>query len=103
MKERPILFSAPMVRAILEGRKTQTRRVIKCNHAHVMWNPIVVNGYGGWCDEHGQPTPCPYGKPGDRLWVRETWNWFDPDEIPEVRRGRRAPFTGYSENRVEFE
>lgn len=50
MKERPILFSAPMVRAILEGRKTQTRRVIK-----------------------GEGRVCPQGQPGDRLWVRETF------------------------------
>ena len=51
MKSRPILFSGPMVRAILDGKKTQTRRLIK-------W-PVVG--------------PCPYGVPGDRLWVRETW------------------------------
>ena len=73
MKERPILFSAPMVRAILAGLKTATRRVVKGNHGRVLWNSIVVNGYGGWCDEHGRPVPCPYGQPGDRLWVRETF------------------------------
>ena len=73
MKERPILFSAPMVRAILAGRKTQTRRAVKGSPGRVTWSPIVLNGYGGWCDEHGRPAPCPYGKPGDRLWVRETW------------------------------
>lgn len=49
MKERPILFSAPMVRAILNGSKTQTRRVAK---------GLIA---------------CPYGKPGDQLWVREAW------------------------------
>lgn len=93
MRERPILFSAPMVRAILEGRKTMTRRVVKLRHgADVVvtngqvWKPARVD-YAGYVD-------CPYGQVGDRLWVRETWNWFDPDEIPEVRRGRRAPFTG---------
>jgi hypothetical protein len=53
MKERPILFSTPMVSAILEGRKTQTRRILK--------NPEV------------SMQNCPYGKPGDLLWVRETW------------------------------
>jgi len=81
MKERPILFSAPMVRAILEGRKTVTRRVVKpqpparndminaayCGHPN-LWLP---NG------SIGADTPrewkCPYGQPGDRLWVRETW------------------------------
>lgn len=85
MKERSILFSAPMVRAILEGRKTQTRRVVKDRHIDAAPPACFFQ----WLRER-----CPYGKPGDRLWVRETWNWFDPDEIPEVRRGRRAPFTG---------
>lgn len=62
--ERPILFRAPDIRAILEGRKTQTRRIVKCG--------FEVDG-----DESGQGfvprSPCPYGLPGDRLWVRETW------------------------------
>lgn len=69
MKEHPIIFSGPMVRAILEGRKTMTRRVIKGNHKAL---DILPNG--------GIPAEiimekmyhCPYGQPGDRLWVRET-------------------------------
>lgn len=72
MKERPILFSGPMVRAILEGRKTMTRRAVKLRHgADVVvvngqvWKPARVD-YAGYVD-------CPYGQPGDRLWVRETW------------------------------
>lgn len=81
MKERPILFSGPMVRAILDGRKTQTRRVIKGEHTNVFWNSIVVNGYGGWTNEHGSPVRCPYGKPGDRLWVRETFSYRDYGDI----------------------
>jgi hypothetical protein len=74
MKERPILFSAPMVRAILAGTKTQTRRVMKPQ-------PLSVDGgvpFGNapkWA--HAEPGSavmrCPYGKRGDRLWVRETW------------------------------
>jgi hypothetical protein len=65
MKERPILFSAPMVRALLDGSKTQTRRVVKPRDL-------------AWMDEHqglreaNNATRCPYGQPGDRLWVRET-------------------------------
>lgn len=66
-----------MVRAILEGRKTQTRRVVKMRGYEIdekegrAW-PYRMN----WA--HGDPDgsewmPCPYGKPGDRLWVRETW------------------------------
>lgn len=70
MKERPILFSAPMVRAILEGRKTQTRRVVK--------PPVIVHSVTGEClanlDSTGPRRPCPYGQPGDRLWVRETFS-----------------------------
>ena len=73
MAERPILFSGEMVRAILEGRKTQTRRVIKPQPSGgVRWNAVVLNGYGGWTDGHGAPLRCPYGQPGDKLWVRET-------------------------------
>jgi len=65
MKERPILFSAPMVRAILEGRKTQTRRILKSQGKK-------AGHYAGWVLPEYR-TDCPYGQPGDRLWVRETW------------------------------
>ena len=68
-KERPILFSGPMVRAILEGRKTQTRRVIR--------NPGRLDGLMLAGEE---PDWCPYGGKGDRLWVRETWQEFDRRE-----------------------
>lgn len=89
VRERPILFSGPMVRAILEGRKTQTRRPMKLQPPDE-WAPI---GVGRYCptvvDRHGEEVPgeeifgvydedwgdaCPYGGPGDRLWVREAWN-----------------------------
>lgn len=65
MKERPILFSAPMVRAILEGRKTQTRRVAKEFTGNGNLDAILKR----FPNQEG----CPYGQPGDRLWVRETW------------------------------
>jgi hypothetical protein len=66
VREKPILFSGPMVKAILEGRKTQTRRVIKPqpDYFEVMGQPI------SW--DKGALNP-PYGKIGDRLWVRETF------------------------------
>ena len=68
---KPIIFNAEMVRAILDGRKTQTRRIIKGDHNKVYWNPIVVGKHGGWTNEHGYHVPCPYGKVGDKLWVKE--------------------------------
>lgn len=88
MAEKPILFSGEMVRALLEGRKTQTRRVMNPQPSSefspiaVEWyEPVVVdrNGeeipgsaiYGVYDVEEGYR--CPYGAPGDRLWVRETW------------------------------
>jgi hypothetical protein len=94
MRERPILFSAPMVRAILEGRKTQTRRVVKPQPEYdgdyfggftdsVNKRGAISGGYvlktkkattsiasfnlGAYSDM------SPYGKPGDRLWVREAF------------------------------
>ncbi len=70
-KSHPIIFSAPMVRAILDGRKTQTRRVIKSNSGprpdNVSW---CAARFDWWCDPGGWIN-CPYGRPGDQLWVRE--------------------------------
>ncbi|MBJ2265150.1 hypothetical protein [Pseudomonas sp. MF6787] len=80
IKERPILFSAPMVRAILDGRKTVTRRAIKVQpHIDASGNFCVgssnygQDGYGKPVTKHFVNGCCPYGKPGDRLWVRETF------------------------------
>ena len=76
MKERPILFSASMVRAILEGRKTMTRRVATKIKAPKVWTmPNGIDSFWNvnpcWRETPGEL--CPYGQPGDRLWVRETW------------------------------
>ncbi|PYY88071.1 hypothetical protein DNK59_10465 [Pseudomonas sp. TKO26] len=80
IKERPILFSGPMVRAILEGRKTVTRRAISdklTNRFDEPRGPVeVATGYPFVeCDEGYSPALdlCSYGRSGDRLWVRETW------------------------------
>jgi hypothetical protein len=96
MRERPILFSSEMVRAILDGRKTQTRRVIKPQPIDVDLVEILCGNkvhYRRPTDDPmieealklpeyqvrsviaGLKENCPYGKPGDRLWVRETWAW----------------------------
>lgn len=119
-----------MVRALLEGRKTQTRRAFKPGRPvaptakldglaqvdgnmfarfHTPWADVVKAM--GWREN---PAPswsvettavrCPYGVPGDRLWVKETWNYFDPDPGPDgdlevvgaerFARGKRAPWSG---------
>ncbi len=84
MKEHPILFSAPMVRAILEGRKTQTRRVVKL--------PVRCPDTGAQlagCELSLEPKHvieriCPYGTVGDRLWVRETWSKAKSCNVDEL-------------------
>lgn len=90
-RERPILFSTPMVRAILDGRKTQTRRVIKpqpeqCGFGQnaavrpyctgTDW-PVAYYEMRGACWNSSKPIKCPHGQPGSRLWVRETWASID--------------------------
>lgn len=129
MRERPILFSAPMVRALLDGTKTQTRRALRpqppqdAPMTHVgKYAPALV-------DRHGEMYPgpdvfgvefddgsdgrwclmCPYGAPGDRLWVRETlrntptpkgWS-YDADGEPVVlRRGDRAAAVSWAHHKV---
>lgn len=83
-KERPILFSGEMVRAILNGRKTQTRRAVKSPYSsdgpfqwvstpEGFYGCLDLSGDGFDVDGKPQVFACPYGVPGDRLWVRETW------------------------------
>lgn len=85
MSEKPILFSGAMIRAILDGRKTQTRRIVKMQpptDKHVLARCVSSTdkrseGKLRWITPDGSEGtgffPCPYGQPGDRLWVRETW------------------------------
>jgi hypothetical protein len=86
MRERPILFNPPMIRAVLDGRKTQTRRVVKPELPPEALAPVCESGWWMWQRFNaerrhfdGKTTDklwdqrCPYGQPGDRLWVRETW------------------------------
>lgn len=86
MKERPILFSAPMVRALLAGTKTQTRRIVKARDLE-------------WMDVHqGLREPdnaerCPYGQPGDRLWVRENFARIDGQTRPWIETDYQATYT----------
>lgn len=90
MKERPILFSAPMVKAILESRKTQTRRVVKNVKLLEYLNSNTIEGpiqlFSAEDCDHPISDLCPYGQPGDRLWVRETWAARpDMDGLPPSR------------------
>jgi len=91
MKSRPILFSAPMVRAILDGTKTQTRRIAKLTDSGRVKEP---GGSRNWHPEDPNASlASPYGQPGSLLWVKETWAAQDrklrtakPTEIPEHER-----------------
>lgn len=109
MKARPILFSSSMIRAMQAGQKTQTRRGVKlptsrAEHLRGEWEASTVGG-GGCRDKAGNPVPeqvciwnnrvgttliCPYGQPGDLLWVRETWA---PYAEKENHRYSRDGFT----------
>lgn len=83
--ERPILFSAPMVRALLDGRKTQTRRVLKLPASlagadlasaypdDALWGAFGNGGMKVMLGEEMRRLRCPYGQPVDTLWVREAW------------------------------
>jgi hypothetical protein len=76
---RPILFSAPMVRAILAGTKTQTRRVVKGERAsRGMESGWFLKPYGFLDNGQFAKAACPYGQPGDRLWVRESGRLYLP-------------------------
>ena len=140
VKSRPILFSGAMVRALLDGSKTQTRRVVKNfpeyekgtiapqekrgepkkheapyfdnyrNGKKTETNPRGESENWCWWDEYDRMgngwLKCPYGKPGDRLWVREAW-WHRKTEFIEqagfeggmiVRMENGQP-SGFHENR----
>jgi len=116
IKERPILFTGPMVRAILDGRKTQTRRIVKLTEGlpDAEW---VVARAGYWslkremskdhpdygkrlscntiCVEH---VKCPYGEPGEQLWVRES---FCADFKPMIYQAT-ANYSTYGGERVKY-
>jgi hypothetical protein len=91
MKESPILFSGPMVRAIPEGRKTQTRRVLPRKYADWIDEsrtpedikagyPFVCGFLGGDEECISAVRLCPFGQPGDRLWVKEAFRpWHESD------------------------
>lgn len=126
MKERPILFSAAMVRALLAGTKTQTRRIVKPVKFYPDFGCAVGQVGGAW--KYGSPAAlglrergdhwsvvlkgdvlqrmctseaygwgagagCPYGVPGDRLWVRETFARIDGQTRPWIETDYQATYT----------
>ncbi|EPN5741094.1 hypothetical protein ACT0JU_004071 [Cronobacter dublinensis] len=98
MTERPLIFNAEMVRAILDGRKTQTRRIMKpqpedCPRGGHWWpsdkhrtmlhvEEALQNSEVIWAGIVGNA--CPFGDVGDRLWVRETWSDVNSEGCPAV-------------------
>jgi hypothetical protein len=71
MKAHPILFNTEMVQAILDGRKTQTRRI--CKHQYWSHSELTDVNRNGIFQKVDRRVSCPYGNVGDVLWVRETW------------------------------
>lgn len=102
MKERPILFTPSMVRDILDGRKTSTRRIIKYQpHESDVFDGISRGSFVSWKSPRlgtnaWLVNKCPYGKPGDRLWVRERFNSDWCDKVIYFADGGSAREAGYS-------
>ncbi len=84
MTSRPILFSAPMIRALLDGRKTQTRRIVKPQPEFVQTDRLgsvaTIGRFTGMAE-----VLCPYGQPRDSLWVREAWGMTYVDLVAPDR------------------
>ncbi|WP_372775630.1 hypothetical protein [Mangrovibacterium sp.] len=78
-KEHPILFSLPMVQAILEDRKKQTRRI--CKHQHWTHSELTDVNINKIIQKVDRNVSCPYGQPGDLLWVRETFTEWPKGEF----------------------
>lgn len=103
VKERPILFNAPMIRALLDGRKTVTRRPLQVSKNAVPAGNLLgvgeitsghskVGKFGAFFDRPNEKLgtvteffSSPYGKPGDRLWVRESWQDVHPVQVADGR------------------
>ncbi len=110
MKEHPIISKGEMVRAILDGRKTQMRRVIKpqpsravetvCNIGEDIWD--LTSTHAEDFDARDQ-WKCPHGQPGDQLWVRETFQYVSDDNGPFKSREKGIHFENDEERfRIEY-
>lgn len=125
MTDRPILFSGPMVRALLDGSKTQTRRALKVQP----WDVSTVASGNHIFDFRADKADlekvldmaamikrCPYGQPGDRLWVRETWQgplleefesdadgaWMSPSRIHQYQNAAHCRYAADGGPAPEF-
>ncbi len=104
---RPILFSTPMIRALLDGRKSMTRRIVKQQERLRMGTDVLIEGdhrpeylneYGSWQQwvPNAKTMRCPYGVPGDLLYVKETFahvanfpptvRYYATDDVHELRK-----------------
>ena len=100
MKERPVIFTGDSVRAILAGRKTQTRRIVKPQPQKTRSGWEWVTPRVTWYWPGGIHT-CPYGKPGDRLWVRETWATdFEKNVLYRTTDPSPSPMGAYGAKRM---
>lgn len=102
-KERPILFNDAMVRAILDGRKTQTRRIMK--GAALDWIRLPGGGFSSQFIADAENRLCPFGHPGDRLWVREAWQHIDGGAVHDAAGGvmdSHDPETIYRASRPNY-
>jgi hypothetical protein len=115
MTDKPIIFSGPMVRALIDGRKTQTRRVLKPQpRENVFWGPewyapVKIDNHGEeypgadvfgiYGEEWGQRIPY---APGDRLWVREAWKSDRAyDDLAPSEMGGDEPLIYVADNEVQ--
>lgn len=112
MSERPILMSGPLVRSVLDGHKTQTRRLmtpqpVRCPEDDIgqVYPALVWDRPGGPVRLHAHSTAaavwCPYGAPGDRLWVREAWTCLSGKARPGEPLAYRADTTDGERVRVD--
>ena len=97
MKELGMIFNGEMVRAILDGRKTQTRRIMKNQPAgDYPDTPALIRSVDGgfqWYGHYGESSifNCPFGAVGDRIWVRETWARYNIDQDSHDMAYRATP------------
>lgn len=109
VKERPISFNSAMIKAITEGRKTQTRRVLakinrfgnvtEVKQHNSLWQMLDKKGQTHKLTDDEMHLHCPFGQPGDRLWVREPWQYAMPgypaktkNNFVYVAKGDEKPF-----------